>query len=313
LLERVPEGAVVQINRILCPVDFSDFSRHALDHAIAIAHWYGSAITALHVVTPARTVPLQPYVGPAALQPLSVGDVNRARLRAEMHHFVAQEAPAALAIEIRVEDGLHVYREILVQAQRLSADLIVMGTHGRSGFERLFLGSVAERVLRSASCPVMTVPPQVPDAVPAGIRFQRILCPIDFSPSSDTALQYAISLAQQAKTELIVMHAVELLPDLTEPPLTLRLNTGELVKASHARLSAMVPDSVRQSCKVVEEVTVGTAYREILRVAAEQSVELIVIGIRGRNAVDALLHGSTAEHVERRAACPVLTLRPAGD
>jgi nucleotide-binding universal stress UspA family protein len=304
---------VVHIDRILCPVDFSDFSRHALDHAIAISHWYGSAIAALHVVVPAPTVSVAPYVGPSALQPFSLTDVDRDKLRAELRQFVAQEAPADLSIDLRVEDGLDAGYEIPVQAQRLSADLIVMGTHGRSGFKRLFLGSVAERVLRRASCPVITVPPKVPDAVPARELFQRILCPIDFSPSSDASLQYAISLAQRANSDLIVMHVVDALPDLTEPPLAPRVNRGELVESSGRRIKAMIPDSVRQCCKVTEEVAVGTPHREILRLAAEQSVQLIVIGIRGWNAVDALLYGSTAEHVVRGAACPVLTLRPASD
>src|SRR5262249_49240582 len=99
--------------------------------------------------------------------------------------------------------------EILAQAADMSADLLVLGTHGRSGFERLFLGSVTEKVLRKASCPVLTVPPGLPDAVPASpIRYACILCPVDFSESSLRALEYALSLAQETDARLAVLHVV---------------------------------------------------------------------------------------------------------
>ena len=94
------------------------------------------------------------------------------------------------------------------RARTTLADLIVIGTHGRSGFERLMLGSVAEKVLRKAACPVLTVPAHAPDAVPreAG-SVRRILCPVDFSSSSEDALEYALaSLAQEAHARLTVLH-----------------------------------------------------------------------------------------------------------
>ena len=91
----------------------------------------------------------------------------------------------------------------------MKADLLVIGTHGRSGFERLVLGSVTEKVLRKASCPVLTVPKRLPDAVPVGpVLFKRILCPVDFSESSLHALSYAVSMAQEADGQLTVLHVV---------------------------------------------------------------------------------------------------------
>ena len=99
--------------------------------------------------------------------------------------------------------------EIADMAISMNADLLVIGTHGRSGFERLLLGSVTEKVLRKARCPVLTVPRRLPDAVPAGaVLYKRILCPVDFSASSLHALKYATSLAQESDGQLTVLHVV---------------------------------------------------------------------------------------------------------
>lgn len=302
---------MIDIKRILCPADFSEFSRRALDYAVALARWYNSTITVLHVATPAPAAAVAPYVGPEALQPFALTDVDRERLRRELRIFVAAEGAPGVAIDTRVEEGIDVHEEILVQAQRLASDLIVLGTHGRSGFQRLFLGSVAEKVLRKAVCPVMTVPRAVPDAVPAGPGlFRRILCPVDFSKSSAAALDYALSIAQEADATLTVLHSVEVLPDMTEPPFVMGLNMPELMEASRERVRAMIPDTARTYCRIEETVSVGKAWREILRIAGDDRTELIVIGVQGHGMLDTMMFGSTTQHVVRRATCPVLTLRP---
>lgn len=302
---------MIEIKRILCPVDFSEFSRRALDHAVALARWYDSSITALYVATPAPAIAVTPFVGPEALQPFALTDVDRERLRQQLRTFVAAEGAPGVSIDERVEEGIDVHQEILVQAQRLESDLIVLGTHGRSGFQRLFLGSVAEKVLRKAACPVMTVPRAVPDAVPtAPGLFRQILCPVDFSKSSAAALQYALSIAQEADATLTVLHAVEVLPEMADPPSVMTVNIPELIEACRERMRTMIPESARTYCKIDETVCVGKAWREILRVAGEQQSDLIVIGVQGHGTIDALMFGSTTEHVVRRATCPVLTLRP---
>jgi nucleotide-binding universal stress UspA family protein len=193
-----------------------------------------------------------------------------------------------------------------------------MGTHGRSGFERLVLGSVTEKVLRKAACPVLTVPKAVPDVVPAPpVLFKRIICAIDFSDCSMHALNYAMSLAQEADAHLTVMHVIELPPDVPREvhetvlagPRNLREYLALAEEDARARLKEAIPDSVRAYCTVDTVQPTGKPYREILRVAEEQTADLIVIGIHGRGPVDRLLFGSTAEHLVRQASCPVLTLR----
>ena len=108
--------------------------------------------------------------------------------------------------EIIVRLG-NVPKEITREAERLPADLLILGTHGRSGFERLFLGSVTEKVLRSTRVPVLTIPPPVQH--PGSPVYKTILCPVDFSDASIRALEYALSLAQQADARLILLHVIE--------------------------------------------------------------------------------------------------------
>jgi universal stress protein A len=197
---------MIEIRRILCPIDFSDFSRRALDHAIAIARWYESTVTALHVFSPAPVAAFGP--GPVTFEPIVLTAADRDQLLADTKAFIEAEAAPGVAIGAVVREG-NTTAEILDQASSMNADLIVMGTHGRSGFERLLLGSVAERVLRKARCPVLTVPRRLPDAVPSGpVVFKRIICALDFSACSMQALKYALSLAQEADGCLTVVHVL---------------------------------------------------------------------------------------------------------
>jgi nucleotide-binding universal stress UspA family protein len=203
---RTQETVMIEIRRILCPVDFSEHSRRALDHAIAIARWYESTVTALHVFSAAPVAAYGP--GPMVFEPIVLTPVDRDQLLADTRRFVEAESAPGITIETLVREG-NAAAEILDQAASMNADLLVIGTHGRSGLDRILLGSVAEKVLRKASCPVLTVPKRLPDAVPAGpILYKRILCPVDFSDCSLHALEYALSMAQEADAQLIVLHVV---------------------------------------------------------------------------------------------------------
>jgi nucleotide-binding universal stress UspA family protein len=307
--------AMIEIQRILCPIDFSDFSRRALDHAVAIAKWYGSTITLLHV---SALVPVAAYAPGSGVLPSAVlTPADRDALLAAMKRFADGEDRTIVPTEFDLAEGSTAV-EILAKAEALPADLLVMGTHGRSGFEHLVLGSITEKVLRKAACPVLTVPRGVPDAVPAPpVLFKRILCAVDFSDCSMHALNYAMSLAQEADSHLTVIHVIELPPDIPREvhetvlagPRNLREYIALAEEDSRMRLKDAIPDTVRAYCSVETVLATGKPYREILRVAEEQKIDLLVIGIHGRGAIDRLLFGSTAQHLVRQASCPVLTLR----
>lgn len=185
-----------------------------------------------------------------------------------------------------------------------------MGTHGRSGFERLFLGSTTEKVLRKARCAVMTVPPGAPSVMPRGpVPFTRILCAVDFSDTSKVALGYAVSLARESNAAVTLAHVIETRPlyyDFSPPPV---FDVMAWYEEARGRLRELVPDAVRASCTVKEAVREGSPYREILHLATELDVDLIVLGVSGRGAADRFFFGSTTHHVIREARCAVLTLR----
>jgi nucleotide-binding universal stress UspA family protein len=309
-------NAMIEIRQILCPIDFSEYSRHALDHAVAIARWYQSTITVMHVFSAAPVAAYAP--GAPHVDSIVLTGADREQLLVEMRRFIETESAPEVPVDVVIRQGTTA-SEILSQVAELNADLLVMGTHGRSGFERLLLGSITEKVLRKAKCPVLTVPRRHPDAVPASpVLFKQILCPVDFSDSSMHALNYAMSLAQEADAHLTVVHVMadrlEAMPDLADTVLTddrLRLADYRTRREADARqrLKESVPESVAAYCSVDTMVASGAPSREILRIAAEQQTDLIVIGIQGRGAADLMFMGSTTNHVVRAATCPVLTLR----
>jgi nucleotide-binding universal stress UspA family protein len=291
---------MVPFHRILCPIDFSDYSLHALDHAVAIGRSCGGTVTALHVLHPI------PYTDPllgATLYTPADFDRTLSDLNAFVHGEVGHTP-----IETSVKEG-HATHTILREATALSADLIVMGTHGRSGFERFVLGSVTERVLRKATCPVLTVPRKALDAVEAGpVVFGRILCAVDFSTVSLAVLRCAASLAGDAGTSLTVMHVVE--PISVLEPVVMGgggFPTYEeaAVAATRGRLHEIAPRGEH----VREVVSVGKPYRVILDRAREEQSDVIVIGVHGGVADRIGFLGSTTNHIVRDATCPVLSLR----
>ena len=307
---------MIEITRILVPVDFSDHSQHAVAYAVGIARWYGAGVTALHVFVNSPAANIIPSLYPVAPAPVS-WDSMRDELMTHVQGFVGAAAAHDVPIDVAVEEAPDVHREILVQAEVLKADLIVMGTHGRGVLERFMVGSTTEKVLRKAtSCPVMVVPPRVVDTPVPPVQFHRILCPVDFSEGSLAALTYALSLAEEADAHLTLLHAIELPPGLDDELMPAGFNIQTIREAAqddrHRRLDGLVPDGVREFCTVHTMVVEGRASLAILQVAAERDADLIVMGIHGRGVFDLMLFGSNTHHVLRAAACPVLTVRARG-
>jgi nucleotide-binding universal stress UspA family protein len=295
---------MIRLARILCPVDFSETSQHALDQAAAIAGWYDAQLTVLYVFAnlPAMDLP-----------PLVLEDADRARLMTSLKEM-ARGVPARVPIDFRIQEAGFIHDEVLAQVAATNADLLVLGTHGRSGFQRLFLGSVTEKVMRKAPCPTLVVPPRAADVAPdTPVQFKRILCAVDFSDSSLSALAYALTLAEEADAQLTLLHVIDMPPELRENPLGPDFDIDRMRAAAESealrRLRALVPEAARTYCTVATAVVEGRAYRQVLQHAAEQRSDLIVLGVHGRGAIDLLLFGSTTHHVVRAATCPVLIVR----
>lgn len=282
---------MIEIKRILVPCDFSAFSARALERAAAIARWYEARLTVLHVVPLAQDLP------------------PREVAAAELARFVEPARDAGVPIETAVAEGDPV-REILGRASESRADLLVIGTHGRGGFERWVLGSVTEKVLRKAPCPVLTVSGH--GSAPAPAALKSILCPVDFSEASLRALEYAFSLAQETDARLTLLHVVRELPAASDPAsFDVSGYRARVLEEARRRLHGLVPAGVRDWCTPEERVATGKPHREIVGAAQAQAAGLIVMGVHGRGVVDLALFGSTTHQVVRAADCPVLTIRTA--
>lgn len=278
-----PQG----FQNILCPVDFSDISALGLRFANAIANCAGAR---LHVLYADQFLP-PPYFTHDRLEQIRQ-QLKGAKLEAErtLTEFAGKTLGAAGAgVNVRVIEALPV-DGILQAIDETSADLVAMGTHGRSGFNRLMLGSVTEHLLRVAPVPVLTVRPRDggPEPFPA---IRSVVCPVNESEVARTALGYAARLAHCFGAELTVLHA-------REPH----------GKDSISDLCAWVPAGVRSMCTVREMTRDGEAAEVILRAASELSCDVLVMGARYRTFFEGTIVGTTSIRVVRHAPCAVLTI-----
>jgi len=286
------EAAGISLRRILWACDFSTSSMGALRFVIPIARAHGSEITALHVM---------PTAVPAAGGLLS--HANPGLLQPHLHHSAsiclersvrpAIDASVPTRVELREGKPLD---EILGQAARLPADLIVLGTHGESALERTELGSVAEGILGRAPCPVLAVPRRA--VPPSGGLFKTVLWATDFSPHATLAWPYALALAVKGRARLLIVHVVEG-----------NVFGGYDERTRKRRLQEAVAEGRAAGCKAEAIVTTGTASREVLRTARERAADLVVMGIQGSRALHTLFFGSNALLVVRDASCAVLAVR----
>lgn len=297
--------------RVLYPTDLSEASLAAAPYASAIARWYGGRLTVLHVVP---SLEPQIFVGGGGAPATVVPPVPIDEVRRAMHAAVPAGLVAGLDVRFEVRDGTPA-AAIAQYARQDEAQLMVMGTHGRSGFDRLISGSVTEKLLRRAPCPVLTIPPHAA-AHPAGATFSRVLCAVDFSPASERAMTLGLDLAQQSQGTAIVAHVIEWLPD-EEVRAHAHYNVAEyrahVQDEARQRIHALVSDESRTWCEIDETVRVGRAHRELLRLAAERECDLIALGAQGRGALGQALFGSTTPQVVRGASCPVLVVSEVAD
>jgi nucleotide-binding universal stress UspA family protein len=271
--------------RILCPVDFSETSALGLRFAYALARCSTAHLTAIYAD---QFLP-PPYFTESGLEEMRKQLVGAALAAGTHLQQFASQTLGGAQIETKVVEALPV-DGILKEVRELSADLIVMGTHGRSGFNRFMLGSVAERVLRASEIPVLTVPPSAA-RLPRSPEFKRILVPVNGSETARHALEYAARLGKCFSSELTVLHVREdrkdgAIPDLCE----------------------WVPEELRPNCRLVEVPEGESAAHSIIAAASDPGCDLLVLGAKRRRFFDSTIIGTTSVRVVRHAPCPVLTV-----
>lgn len=303
------DGKRPHVEHVLCPTDFSEPSARALGYASAVAAWFGARITVAHVAPIVVGVAGDLVYFPT---PRGITSEQRASLLEELRAFAAAHVEAGTPFDVDLVEG-DPAREIERLTDRLKIDLLVLGTHGRRGAERWLLGSVAEQLVRRVRCPVLAVrAPRSPSK--EGSLFKTIVCGADLRESSADTLSYALALAQDNDARLILLHALEGLPEPgtspTGPLAGLTSAAAEAVREDAlSRLRRAVPAEARTWSRVEERVVPGRAYKEILRAASEEGADLVVLGVHSHGVVERFFFGSTANHVLRAAPCPVLVVR----
>ncbi len=300
---------MMTFSQVLCPIDFSDASAKALVYASAVARWHHGHLTLLHVA---------PTYDMVNVQSGGIGDPvhvvqppSREQVQAELQRLAEHAGADTERLTVAAVEG-GAAAAIVDEALTRKAALVVMGTHGRSGFDRLLLGSVTEKVLRKSPCPVLTVPPHAPATRADDVAVTRILCPMDYSPAAHQALGFALAIGRQRHAAVTVLQVIEWLAE-EETRATAHFNVAEyrraLVEDAHERLRALITEAAPGRAGIEEAVTIGRAHQQVVTVAAERGADLIVMGAQGRGAVGTALFGSTTQHVVRTAECPVLTVR----
>lgn len=296
---------MIAINRILCPIDFSEYSEHALEFAVRMAAWYRATVHVIHVM---------PTLPPSTIS--AVGEASRQLAHKNLALAVDRCWRADVAIEQQLVESVDAAGRILERADAIDADLIVTGSHGRTGLTRVLLGSVVESLLHRSHRPVLVVPSHLAGsrrAKPLG--FSRVLCAVDFSAASLSGLAYALSIAEEADARLTLLNVIEKPPELEHSPLEPDFDIARYHADAEAkqltRLRALIPEKARDYGTVETAVLEGSASREVLRLAMVQEADLIVIGVHGRHALDLAIFGSNSKDVVVKARCPILVV-PAG-
>lgn len=284
------------------PTDGSSHSRRAADHALTLGRAFDATVRAVSVVD---------VQGAAGV--FGAGGVG-----SEFRDQLTDEANAALDavreraddadLETAVLDG-DPATAILDDAVDCDADLVVMGTHGRTGIHRYVAGSVTEQVVRRAPVPVLTAHAYDDDDGPAPEpgRFDRVLLPTDRSPAAEASVPHAIAFAEIADAEVNVLNVVDV--SNTTGGATVAVDPSDEFHEAGEAATERIADRVREAgLSATTTVVDGFPARDVLSYADDNPVDLIVMGTHGRTGVSRFLLGSTTERAIRHADAPVLAV-----
>jgi nucleotide-binding universal stress UspA family protein len=296
-----------QVKHILFATDFSDCARQAQDYAIFLAGDWKAGLTILHVLE------FQPGMDPDQPVNRMYLDQVRAESDRQLNALVSIATQRGMVVMARQVTGFP-SQQIVQEAEQDKANLVVVGTHGRTGLAHILLGSTAERVVASAPCPVLTVRPCLDQAAPASSkaavpRLRTILVPVDFSDCSRQALEYAAHTAGHFGASLTLLHVVEPVSYGLDFTLASSQQGPEMRAQLEARLAELAATLSAQWLTTDAVIRGGTPASSILDLARQRSYDLIIMGTHGRRGLSHLACGSVAEAVLRHASCPVLTVK----
>ncbi|HLT46214.1 MAG TPA: universal stress protein [Rubricoccaceae bacterium] len=279
---------MLTIRRILVPSDCGPCGAAAYRHALPLARRFGAELHLVHADAPTFAVEDDDPV------------------------FLPPFPPDVRVVQAEVS-GEGVAEALLDYARAHDVDLAVVGTHGRRGFAHLLLGSVAERVVREAACPVLAVHACDEDAAAEAPAVRRILVPADFSEHSDEAARYARALADLHDAEVDLLHVVDatFIPDVYGVGMLWYEAMPDVVGRCRGALSETAEDLLGARAGAVH-VEVGSPATTVLDVAAHTGADLIVMATHGRTGLKRFALGSVAERVVQHAPCPVFVVKSFG-
>jgi nucleotide-binding universal stress UspA family protein len=300
----------VQLKRIICATDLSEFSNHTIPYGVALAKEFGARLYVCHVID----LPSVGVYGEAYQN--SIEQQNRILRETEsrLRGYIGEQP---VKWEPLITRG-HTSDEIARLAEEKNADLVIAASHGRSGFKRLVLGSVTERLMRTLACPLLILRSPETDSRPGmeqKFELKRILIGCDFSPDSTLAFEHGLSLAQEFESELHLANVIE--PPVSRTFLrstseNLEPHSKEVHSRLHEKLKSLVPDEAKNWCIPKTVVLEGQPHEALTQYAKLNDINLVVLGVRGYGLLESLFVGSTTDRVMRNADFPLMAVRPKG-
>jgi nucleotide-binding universal stress UspA family protein len=287
----------VRFQNILFATDFSSAAAQAIPYVKKIAKHYDADLVTLHVRPPVVNPMTEPGTWPA--------DVEAAKTEDDKHRDEILSTFVGVHTRAVIEEG-NIQSCLEKAIEKNDTDLVVIGTRGRTGLGKILMGSVAEEIFRTVSCPVLTVGPYASASRAAGGQFREILYATDLSPESQGAAAYAVSLAQEFQARLILLHVI---PELEAGDL---VTAADVTASSGELLRKLVPPDAEAWCKPEYFVEHGDPVKKILEFANQRETDLIVLGVRPEAGVPGAathLPIATAHKIVSHATCPVLTVR----
>ena len=323
----------LQPKKIMCAVDFSDSTSEILVYSVALCKEFHAKLFVVHVVDDVNT------------SRLDSGIMINDEILQERHISKAEELLGNLVKEVKIEHEIIISKgksadKIRQLALKEQIDLVITATHGKSGFERLLIGSVTEKLIKILDCPLLVIRTKARHSISRDnyeVKLKKILVGCDFSADSKQAFDYGLSLAQEFQADVYLAHVIkptehvdlkpadyinvlpgdylvwgtsdyhEIQQKVTEEN---REKINQLRSRLEKQLQLMVPEECQIWCKPHATLLFGEPYRELINYAKDYDIDMIVLGVRGHTLWDKLMVGSTTDRVIREAPCPVLAVRP---
>ncbi len=326
----------VQPKKIMCSIDFSDFTDECLGYSAALCKEFNATLVLVHIV-----IDVESYRGEG------VTGFDNIKLQ-EKNIQKAKEHLGKMVKDLTIDHEIVVIKgtpadEICRLATKKEIDLVIAAPHGKSGIKKFLLGSVTEKLIKSLTCPLLVLHTKQHDFISLydyEMKLKKILVGCDFSPDSKLAFDYGLSLAQEYQAEIYLTHVIKpteyvelkasdyisIAPgnyarwqssDYLEMQKKVTAENREKIQELRKRLEKqlyyMLPDESKDWCTPHTNVLTGEPYKELVKYAKDQKVDMIVMGIRGHTLWEKLLVGSTTDRVIRHAPCPVLAVRQMKD